>query len=151
MTIGTVCSRNVCVSRRGAALASAVENMTRNHVGAIVVVDNSGSGGLKPIGIITDRDVVCGQLSPPRDLFCMVVEDAMSSAPATLKETCGIAEGVAAMSELGVRRAPVVDEAGNLVGIVSMDDLLTVLARDLSSLAGLIKSQPAHEDALAAL
>ena len=145
MTIGTVCSRNVCVSRRGAALASAVENMTRNHIGAIVVVDNSGNGALKPIGIITDRDVVCGQLSPPRDLFCMVVEDAMSADVVTLKETCGIAEGVAAMSDLGVRRAPVVDEAGNLVGIVSMDDLLSVLARDLTNLAGLIRSQPAHE------
>jgi CBS domain-containing protein len=145
MTIGTVCSRNVCVSRRGAALASAVENMTRNHVGAIVVVDSGGNGGMKPIGIITDRDVVCGQMSPPRDLFCMVVEDAMSSDVVTLQETCGIAEGIAAMSELGVRRAPVVDEAGTLVGIVSMDDLLSVLARDLMDLAGLIKSQPAHE------
>jgi len=145
MTIGKVCSRNVCVSRRGAALVSAVEDMTRNHVGAIVVVENSGSPGLKPIGIITDRDVVCGQLSPPRDLFCMVVEDAMSSDVLTLKEACGIAEGVAAMSEQGVRRAPVVDDAGNLVGIVSMDDLLAVLARDLSDLAGLIKSQPSHE------
>jgi len=69
MTIGTVCSRNVCVSRRGAALAGAVESMTKHHIGAIVVVDNSGNGGLKPIGIITDRDVVCGQMSPPRDLF----------------------------------------------------------------------------------
>jgi CBS domain-containing protein len=151
MTIGTMCSRNVCVSRRGAALASAVENMTKNHVGAIVVVDNNGSGGLKPIGIITDRDVVCGQLSPPRDLFCMVVEDAMSFDPVTLKETCGIAEGVAVMSKLGVRRAPVVDEGGSLVGIVSVDDLLAVLARDLSDLAVLIKSQTAHEDSMAGL
>lgn len=145
MTIGTICSRNVCVSRRGAALASAAENMTRNHVGAIVVVDNNESGGLKPIGIITDRDVVCRQLSPPRDLFCMVVEDAMSSDIVTLQETCGVAEGIAAMSELGIRRAPVVDEAGTLVGIVSMDDLLSVLARDFTDLAGLIRSQPVHE------
>ncbi|HEY6926845.1 MAG TPA: CBS domain-containing protein [Steroidobacteraceae bacterium] len=145
MTIGTICSRNVCVSRRGAALASAVENMTKSHVGAIVVVDNNGSGGLKPVGIITDRDVVCGQLSPPRDLFCMVVEDAMSSDIVTLQETCGVGEGVAAMSERGVRRAPVVDQAGTVVGIVSMDDLLSVLARDFTDLAALIRSQPGHE------
>ncbi len=151
MTIGTVCSRNVCVSRRGAALASAVENMTKNHVGAIIVVDNNESGGLKPVGIITDRDVVCGQLSPPRDLFCMVVEDAMTFDPMTLKESCGIAEGVAVMSKLRIRRAPVVDDAGTLVGIVSVDDLLPVLARDLADLAVLIRSQPAHEDSMAGL
>jgi len=81
----------------------------------------------------------------------MVVEDAMSFDPVTLKETCGVAEGVALMSKLGVRRAPVVDEAGNLVGIVSVDDLLAVLARDLADLAELIKSQPAHEDSMAGL
>jgi CBS domain-containing protein len=150
MTLGTVCSRNVCVSRRGAALASAVENMTRNHVGAIVVVENSGNHGVKPVGIITDRDVVCGQLSPPRDLFCMVVEDAMSSDIVTLQETCGIAEGLGAMTNRGVRRAPVVDQAGNLVGIVTIDDLLTPLARNLSALAGLVKAQPAHEVSTAA-
>jgi len=151
MTIGTVCTRNVCVSKRGAALASAVENMTRQHVGAIVVVDNSGNGGLKPVGIITDRDVVCGQLSPPRDLFCMVVEDAMTSDLVTLEETCGIAEALAAITNRGVRRAPVVNQAGDLVGIVTIDDLLTPLARDLTALAGLIRAQPAHEAPLAAL
>jgi len=151
MTIGTVCSRNVSVTRRGAALASAVEDMTRKHVGAIVVVENSGNGGLKPIGVITDRDVVCRQLSPPRDLFCMVVEDAMTSDIVTLPETCGIAEGLAAMTNRGVRRAPVVDQAGNLVGIVTIDDLLTPLARSLTALAGLIKVQPAHEAPMAGL
>jgi CBS domain-containing protein len=105
MTIGTVCSRNVCVSRLGAALAGAVESMSKHHVGAIVVVD--------------ERTPV--------------------------KENCEIAEGVAAMSRRGVRRAPVVDEGGSLVGIVSMDDLLSALSYDLSSLAGLIKAQPAYE------
>lgn len=151
MTIGTVCTRNVCVSRRGSALASAVQDMTRRHVGAIVVVENSANGGLKPVGIITDRDVVCGQLSPPRDLFCMVVEDAMTSDIVTVKETSGIAEGLAAMTDRGVRRAPVVDQAGNLVGIVTIDDLLTPLARNLTALAGLITAQPAHEVSMSAL
>jgi CBS domain-containing protein len=75
----------------------------------------------------------------------------MSFDPVTLKETCGIAEGVAVMSKLGVRRAPVVDEGGSLVGIVSVDDLLGILARDLSDLAVLIRSQPAHEDSMAGL
>src|SRR5690349_1850439 len=96
MTIGTICSRDVCVSRRGTALASAAERMSKRHIGAIVVVEGEGGeGGLKPIGIITDRDVVCGQLNPPRDLFCMTVEDVMTADVLTLQESCGIAEAVA--------------------------------------------------------
>lgn len=144
MTIGTICSRNVCVSRQGAALAAAVESMSKHHIGAIVVVEE-GVAGLKPIGIITDRDVVCGQLNPPRDLFCLSVEDVMTPDVFTLKESCEIAEAVARMSERGVRRAPVVDSNGSLVGIISIDDLLPRLAATLGSLAELMRSQPAHE------
>ncbi len=144
MAIGTICSRDVCVSRRGAALTAAVESMSKRHVGAIVVVEE-GPAGLKPIGIITDRDVVCGQVNPPRDLFCLSVEDVMTPDVFTLNESCEVPEAVARMSERGVRRAPVVDRQGSLVGIISIDDLLPRLATALGSLAELIRFQPAHE------
>jgi len=144
MTIGTICSRDLCVTRRGAALTAAVESMSKRHVGAIVVVEESVTGP-KPIGIITDRDVVCGQVNPPRDLFCLSVEDVMTSDVFTLEESCEIPEAVARMSERGVRRAPVVDRHGSLVGIISTDDLLPRLAATLGSLAELMRVQPAHE------
>lgn len=144
MTIGTICSRDVCITRRGAALAAAVESMSKRHVGAIVVVEGEVIG-LKPIGIITDRDVVCGQLAPPRDLFCLSVEDVMTTDVFTLNENCEIPEAVARMSERGVRRAPVVDRDGSLVGIISIDDLLPRLAAELGALAELVRFQPAHE------
>jgi CBS domain-containing protein len=118
--------------------------MIKHHVGAVVVVDEA-NGGLKPIGIITDRDVVCGQLHPPRDLFCMVVEDVMTSDVLTLEETCGIAEAVGKMADRGVRRAPVVDRSGNLLGIISTDDLLPRLSRELAALAELIGPQGRRE------
>jgi CBS domain-containing protein len=146
MTIGTICSRDVCVASRGAALTAAVETMSKRHVGAIVVVEE-GATGLKPIGIITDRDVVCGQLNPPRDLFCLSVEDVMTSDLLTLTESCEVAEAIARMSEREVRRAPVVDRDGSLMGIISIDDLLPRLAADLGALAELIRFQPAHETA----
>jgi len=118
--------------------------MSKRHIGAIVVIEESVTGA-KPIGIITDRDVVCGQLNPPRDLFCMSVEDVMTTEVLTLEETCELPEAIARMSERGVRRAPVVDRNGNLVGIVSIDDLLPCLADELTALAALVRSQSAHE------
>jgi CBS domain-containing protein len=118
--------------------------MIERHVGAIVVVDEVNAG-LKPVGIITDRDVVCGQLNPPRDLFCMAVEDVMSADILNLQENCGIAEAVGSMTHRGVRRAPVVNQSGDLVGIISIDDLLPHLAHELAALAELIGTQ-AHRE-----
>jgi CBS domain-containing protein len=125
-------------------LAAAVERMSKRHIGAIVVVEE-GATGLRPVGIITDRDVVCGQLSPPRDLFCMSVDDVMTADVFTLDESCEVPEALGRMSERGVRRAPVVDRHGSLVGIISIDDLLPRLAAELSALAELIRFQATHE------
>ena len=69
----------------------------------------------------------------------------MTSDVFTLEESCEIPEAVARMSERGVRRAPVVDRHGSLVGIISTDDLLPRLAATLGSLAELMRVQPAHE------
>jgi CBS domain-containing protein len=94
---------------------------------------------------VTDRDIVHAQLDSARDLFCLTVEDVMTSNVFSLSETCGVAEAIGRMSEWSVRRAPVVDENGNLIGIVSIDDLLPVLAKDLSALAQLLCTQSTLE------
>jgi CBS domain-containing protein len=75
------------------------------------------------------------------------VEDVMTSDLLTLTESCEVAEAIARMSEREVRRAPVVDRDGSLMGIISIDDLLPRLAADLGALAELIRFQPAHETA----
>ncbi|HVW67691.1 MAG TPA: CBS domain-containing protein [Steroidobacteraceae bacterium] len=147
MNIGTVCSRDVCVSRRGEALASAASQMMDRHVGALVVVEPTAAAAdrLRPVGIITDRDIVCGQVSPPRDLFCLTVDDVMTADPLVLEEGCGIGEGIRLLAERGVRRAPVVDRNGALVGVASTDDLLRALSDELGGLAQLIRQQPGLE------
>ncbi len=145
MNIGTVCSRNIAVSRRGEALATAALEMMDRHVGALVVVEPTVDDRLRPVGIVTDRDIVCGQVSPPRDLFCLMVEDVMTPDPLLLEEGCGIAEGIRLLAERGVRRAPVVDRQGTLVGVVSTDDLLRTLSEGLSGLAHLLGHQPVRE------
>ena len=142
--IGTVCSRGVCVSRRGDALADAAKRMLNSHVGALVVVDPEIQG-LRPIGIVTDRDIVVGQLDSARDLFCLTVEDVMTSDVLSLDETCGIAEAIGYMSRRSVRRAPVVDKDGNLVGMVTIDDLLPALAKSLGAIALLVNGQSHRE------
>jgi CBS domain-containing protein len=112
--------------------------MHDHSVGSIIVVDSSGR---RPIGIVTDRDVLRGQIERRADLFCLTVGDVMTKDPVTLPETCGVAEAVERLGARGVRRAPVMNAAGDLVGIVTLDDLLPAVADGLNALARLIGSQ----------
>jgi CBS domain-containing protein len=144
VNIGEVCSREVYIVRPAEPLADAVAEMHKRHVGALVVVEET-AGQVRPIGVITDRDVIRAQVVRGRPLRHLAIADAMTSNPLTLPETCGIAEAIGQMSARGVRRAPVVSEPGDLVGIVSFDDLLPVIAEQLSALARLIGGQARRE------
>jgi CBS-domain-containing membrane protein len=149
MTIGSVCTHDVLTCGRLDSLASAARTMMAHQIGALVVVDFVNER-VRPIGIVTDRDIVIGQLNHARDLFCLNVEDIMTSNPFAIAANSGIAEAVARLSERAVCRAPVVDEKGNLFGIVSTDDLLPLLADQLDTLAYLIGTQSKREHRLAA-
>jgi len=140
MRVGDICSRAVCTARPEEPLAQAANEMINQHVGSIVVVE-SRPDAVRPVGIVTDRDVVCGQIDRSADLFCLNVEDVMSTQLLTVSEDSGVAEALGRMNARGVRRAPVVDSAGSLIGIVTFDDLMPLLAEELTGLARLMGTQ----------
>lgn len=144
MTIGDICSREIYAVRRDEPLAAAVREMRERHVGAVVVAEPAGEL-LRPIGIVTDRDVVCGQVDRRADLSCLAVADVMTPDPLTISESAGVAEAVESLCSRGVRRAPVVADTGDLVGMVTLDDLLPAVAEELGALADLIGYQAKRE------
>src|SRR5512146_1477262 len=146
MNIGEVCSREVYIFKADEPLASAVAEMMKRRIGAIVVVEIEPER-VRPVGIVTDRDVVRGQVSLKKDLPSLALRDVMTSGPLTVSETSGIAEAIEHMGARGVRRAPVVNDSGDLVGIVSLDDLLPVVAEELGALARLVGDQARREGA----
>ena len=75
----------------------------------------------------------------------------MTSHPTVVAETASLTEAIRRMSDAGVRRAPVVDESGDLVGILSLDDLLPVVSEELQSLARLIGGQARAAEGLRSL
>ena len=140
MRIGDLCTCEAhCVSS-DAPLAEAVREMHRRHVGALVVLGRGAAAG-RPIGIVTDRDVLRAEMTRRADVFSLTAGEAMTADPLILEESCSLAQGVRRLGDRRVRRAPVIDARGKLVGLISLDDVLPAVAESLTELAKLIGRQ----------
>ena len=146
MNIGDIRTPRVIVSYPDRPLAEAARMMRDSHVGALVILDPHDPAR-RPIGILTDRDIVRGQIAKRADLYCLTVDDVMSRNPLSLRSDMSIAEGIDAMNARAVRRAPVTDGNGMLIGIVTLDDMLPAVASELQELAKLMGSQARRKDA----
>ena len=138
MSVADLSSTPVYTTFAEQPLSAAAREMCARDVGALVVVDARAH---RPVGILTDRDIVRGQLERCADLHCLTVGEVMTPNPLTVRAEAALSEAIQAMSARGVRRAPVVDRSGALLGIVTLDDLLPALAKQLSELAGLADAQ----------
>ncbi|MCC7461599.1 MAG: CBS domain-containing protein [Gammaproteobacteria bacterium] len=144
MDIGTVCTRQPVTIAADEPLAQVARLMHDRHVGTVIVVKRP-LDRVVPAGIITDRDVVRAQVEQRADLAMLDAERVMTRDPLVLEERTPLPEGIRRMRERGVRRAPVVDATGALVGIVSSDDILAAIAAELGELARLLAGQPQRE------
>jgi CBS domain-containing protein len=114
-------------------LSKAAQLMREEEVGCVLVLDERR----KPLGILTDRDLVVRGVATGRSLSTPV-EEVMSRNPFTTKPTEPVMLAARRMADLLVRRLPVVDEEGRAVGLISVDDLLTILITELSNVASAI-------------
>jgi CBS domain-containing protein len=118
--------------------------MRESHIGSIIVVDEP-NGKRIPVGILTDRDIVVAVVALGLNPDVIQVGDVMGQELLAVREDAGIAETVELMRLKGVRRLPVTDDAGALVGIVAADDILTLLAEEMSALATMISREHKRE------
>ncbi len=118
--------------------------MRQYHVGDLIVVEYRENYRI-PIGILTDRDIVIELIAEAVDLEKVTVGDVMSFELLTVREQDGIWETLQYMRSKGVRRTPVVDSHGALIGIVSADDMLELLADELNALASIIRREQIKE------
>lgn len=102
--------------------------MKQEDVGSVPVVDSRDSRILR--GIVTDRDLVVKVLAGGLPVETATVRDAMTSSPVTVGEDDDIDRAVKLMADRQVRRMPVVDADGRLVGIIAQADVATRVNRD---------------------
>jgi CBS domain-containing protein len=138
MTVKTICNHNVATIERNQSIVEAAERMRQEHVGDLIVVEQRGARQV-PVGILTDRDIVVCIVARHAQPEEITVADAMSSKLLTVKEDNGIEFALREMRRHGVRRLPVVGESGELVGVLTIDDVIEHLAAQLGSIAELIR------------
>lgn len=145
MTIGQYCNRATVIINQSGSIREAAQLMREQHVGSLVVVEEHPAG-FKPIGILTDRDLVVEIMAAGLDPETVSVGDIMSFEVISCREDAGLWETLQRMRFQGVRRTPVVNTEGFLVGVLSTDDLLELLAGELGDLAKIVSRERSREE-----
>ena len=103
-------------------------------------------GRTVPVGVITDRDVVVEAVVPALERIAeLKAGDLLTREVVTVDASADVDRALEIMSEAGVRRAPVVDPQGTIIGIVTVDDLVETLAARLIGVVGVIRMQQRRE------
>jgi CBS domain-containing protein len=129
MKLGEQFKKEVATLPPDASIRNAARLMHERGVGAVVVVKENG----KPVGIITDRDVAFAVAVDEKDCDTPVRE-IIPGELITIGENEGVFNATQYIMGYQVRRLPIVDSDGKLVGIVTMDDLVGLLVRELGNI-----------------
>ena len=140
MSLSSFIKRVGCVTPRATVL-EAIQEMRTRSIGTVVVISDDH----KPIGLLTDRDIVVRALADDRRPSQISVEKVMSGGVVTLTEQASIRQATELFRDKGVRRIVIVDENGRVTGLVAFDDLLVLLGMELGNLANAIVSELSQE------
>lgn len=133
MPVKDLIQRKVVVVEPDTPVRIAAQRMKDKMVGCLVVLD-----GDRPVGVITDRDIAIRVVGEAKDSETPVKE-VMTKDPITVNEDASLLELTKAFREAAVRRLVVVDKEGKLKGIVSIDDVLELLATEFANLVVAIR------------
>jgi CBS domain-containing protein len=146
MNVYELCQRHVVTVRRHEDLTTAAWMMRERNVGCLVVVEPAGTiGGARPIGMLTDRDIVTNVIARDYDPHNLTVGEVMTHHPITVFAHASIDDALLRMRNGGVRRAPVVDDRGRLSGIIALDDVVEHLSPSLPAAATPIRREHRQE------
>lgn len=139
MPIADYCRRDVATIDAGEKLLVAAQRMRDENVGCLVVTERG-----RVRAIVTDRDIALRVLREGLDPRTARVEDLVENGLVVLNANRPVRLALMLMRKYGVRRLPVLDDHAKLVGIVTWDDSVALLARELAAVAETIAGQNPH-------
>jgi CBS domain-containing protein len=137
MSAGRICTREVDFADPNESAWKAAERMHQRSVGALVILNES----TEPTGILTDRELIMRVMAKGLDPNMTTIADVMTMEPKTISEDASIESAMSLMRRGGFRRLPVVDANGKLVGLLSLDDVLMLLAEEFSQIGQLLERE----------
>lgn len=143
--VGSACTREVTTAPKRETVVDAAKRMRAAHVGDVVAVEDRG-GRQVPVGILTDRDIALSVVATNADYIqTLTLNDVMSDDLVTARDDEDLDTALGRMREHGVRRLPVVDAAGALVGILTLDDVLQHITPARAELVALLAREQGRE------
>jgi CBS domain-containing protein len=137
MNAGSFCARNVDTATPQETVLVAARRMNDRNVGSLVIIDEEK----RPVGIVTDRDLTLRALAKSLAPATSKINEVMTPKPTVAPQTASLTECVGMMRSGAFRRLPVVDDAGELFGVLTLDDVLEHLADSFNQAAGLIRRE----------
>lgn len=144
MTVEEICSSHVISAPGSCTLERAAILMRDHHVGALLVTEDEPEED-RAIGVVTDRDMVLLAMAEGLDPRKCTVAEVMTPTLATVSMGQSMREAIDIMRNHGVRRLGVTDDDGELVGVLSIDDILATLGSDFGALADIVLTGQEHE------
>lgn len=137
MSAGRICTRYVDLADPDETVQAAARRMLERKVGSLVILD----GAKRPVGLVTDRDLVVRVLAVGKGPLETRVDEVMSKDLKTVSEAAPIEQALAVMRSGAFRRLPVVDRDGTLLGLVTLDDILSLLAEEFREIGTLVEQE----------
>lgn len=134
MSVGRIATRVVATAARGESVLDVARRMDEMNVGCVVVVEAG-----KPVGIVTDRDIVTRAVSKGLDLAQTPVSTVMTHDLRTVDESTPLEQAIATMGDVRARRLVVTGREGKLAGILSIDDVMELLVEESQSIGKLLR------------
>jgi CBS domain-containing protein len=139
--IRSIVREQVVTASPDTPITELAQQMDAEDVGSVVIVEDE-----RPRGIVTDRDLALEVLARGSDPSSLTAADVMSEDVVTVGVDTGIFDVIRTMGESGVRRIPATDAEGDLAGIVTFDDFVILLGRELQQLGEVVEAEiPPYE------
>jgi CBS domain-containing protein len=137
MSLGHICRRDVVTVSPDTTVSEVTRIMEDKNLGSVIVM-----GGNDTFGIVTDRDIALRVVNRCLDPVRTPIEDVMTQdLVLTLREDMGLFEALEQIRKSAVRRFPVVDVEGRLTGIITLDDIIRLLGKEIAGVASVIENE----------
>jgi len=142
MSLRNMCRKDVVSVRPGTMVNEVARLMEEKNIGSVVVQNAGERGEKEKFGIVTDRDIALRVVGKNLDPTKTPIDDVMTqNMVLILSENLGLLEALEQVRKSAVRRFPVVDVDGNLTGIITLDDIITLLGKEMADVASIIENE----------